>query len=84
MIAQHHYTGLKIRLTDTGFSAQPFSQYPFRGPDKEMGMGYSMRTDRYRYTEWTIPKTDYIERELYDHRVDSKENVNIVYILRIS
>ena len=40
-------------------------------------MGYSMRTDRYRYTESVIPETDFIERELYDHEVDPKENVNI-------
>jgi len=54
-----------------------FSQYPRRIPEYGEGMGYSMRTDRYRFTEWTVPGTDYIERELYDHRLDPKENVNI-------
>ncbi len=43
-------------------------------------MGYSMRTDRYRYTEW-VPKNDRNATpagiELYDHQVDPAENVNI-------
>ena len=41
------------------------------------GMGYSMRTDRYRYTEWRVPGTDFVEYELYDHRTDPQENINI-------
>jgi len=40
-------------------------------------MGYSMRTDRYRFTEWRVPGTDFCKYELYDHLVDPKENVNI-------
>jgi iduronate 2-sulfatase len=43
-------------------------------------MGYSMRTDRYRYTEW-VPKADRDAKpegvELYDHQADPVENVNI-------
>lgn len=51
-----------------------FSQYP-RGDV----MGYSMRTDRYRYTEWQDRKTGKIAaRELYDHETDPQENVNAV------
>lgn len=49
-----------------------FSQYP-RGEN----MGYSMRTDRYRYTEWQTPSKDVIARELYDHENDSGETVNL-------
>lgn len=50
-----------------------FSQYP-RGSM----MGYSMKTDRYRYTEWQERKTGKIMgRELYDHKYDSAENTNI-------
>jgi arylsulfatase A-like enzyme len=41
------------------------------------GMGYSMRTDRYRFTEWSVPGTDFIARELYDHENDPDENINI-------
>ena len=41
-------------------------------------MGYSMRTDRYRYVEWQDWKTKKIvARELYDHRSDAKEMINI-------
>jgi len=40
-------------------------------------MGYSMRTDRYRFNEWSVSKTNFCEYELYDHVADPKENVNI-------
>jgi arylsulfatase A-like enzyme len=43
-----------------------FSQYP-RGKV----MGYSIRTDRYRYTEWGD------QRELYDYTSDPEERVNL-------
>lgn len=50
-----------------------FSQYP-RGEV----MGYTMRTDRYRYTEWKSRADGSIAaRELYDHETDPLENVNI-------
>ncbi len=54
-----------------------FSQYPRHIPGQGRGMGYSMRTDHYRFTEWTVPGTDFREYELYDHQIDPKENVNI-------
>ena len=42
-------------------------------------MGYSMRTDRYRFTQWgnrkDSSKVDAIE--LYDHQNDPQENTNI-------
>lgn len=41
-------------------------------------LGETMRTDRYRITRWTDPKTSQVAQiELYDHRVDPEENVNI-------
>ena len=40
-------------------------------------MGYSMRTDRYRYTEWIRRGGEVEARELYDHERDPKENVNL-------
>ena len=53
--------------------AAAFSQYP-RGRI----MGYTMRTDRYRYTEWIDRRTKEIQaRELYDHETDPGENVNL-------
>lgn len=55
-----------------------FSQYP-RRPEGRALMGYSMRTDRYRFTAWVDrgdhSKIDAIE--LYDHQTDRQENVNI-------
>ena len=49
-----------------------FSLYP-RGNT----MGWSMRTDRYRYTEWGDYKQVPRFRELYDHQTDPDENVNL-------
>jgi len=54
-----------------------FSQYP---RTQEGGlMGYSMRTDRYRFTVWVNRKdhSDIHAIELYDHETDPLENTNI-------
>lgn len=72
------------RTTRKGFA---FSQYPRRGFSV---MGYSIRTDRFRYTEWIRhvirdrPPGDTPSRlrivhavELYDHRRDPDETVNV-------
>jgi iduronate 2-sulfatase len=55
-----------------------FSQYP-RGNAGQQLMGYSMRTDRYRFTGW-VHRNDHSKIdaiELYDHAVDPQENTNI-------
>jgi arylsulfatase A-like enzyme len=67
-------------LNDAGRPWKPaaFSQYP-RGVKGKPLMGYSMRTDRYRFTRW-VQRDDHekVEAvELYDHRTDPDENVNI-------
>ncbi len=50
-----------------------FSQYP-----RANVMGYSMRTDRYRYTEWRPSGGGKpVAVELYDHTTDPLENVNL-------
>lgn len=42
-------------------------------------MGCSMRTDRFRYTEWRDEATGgTLARELYDHDRDPRETVNVV------
>jgi arylsulfatase A-like enzyme len=51
-----------------------FSQYPRPGGI----MGYSMRTDRYRYTEWQDKDGKPVARELYDHQADPAETKNVV------
>ena len=54
-----------------------FSQYPRHIPEIGQGMGYSIRTDQYRLTEWSVPGKDFRGYELYDHRTDPGENVNL-------
>ncbi len=49
-----------------------FSQYP-RGEV----MGHSMRTARYRYTEWAEPGKEPVGVELYDQEADPGETVNV-------
>ncbi|MCA9018058.1 MAG: iduronate sulfatase, partial [Planctomycetaceae bacterium] len=47
--------------------------------DRPEFMGVSVRTPRYRYTEWRDFKTGKVAaRELYDHNMDPEENTNIV------
>jgi len=57
-----------------------FTQWPKvarRNPNKVI-TAYSIKTDRYRYIEWTRNKTGKVlARELYDHQVDPEENENI-------
>jgi len=60
-----------------------FSQYLRPGKTLERGekqpaiLGRSVRTDRWRYTEWTAVQGDLRGVELYDHRSDPAENVNL-------
>jgi len=64
-----------MRDPEREWKSAAFSQYP-RG--RGSIMGYSMRTDRYRYTEWQRRKTgNVVARELYDHQADPQENVNL-------
>lgn len=55
-----------------------FSQYPRPNKGRPL-MGYSMRTDRYRFTRW-VERNDHTKAvavELYDHQTDPQENTNI-------
>jgi arylsulfatase A-like enzyme len=61
-----------VKDPDRPWKTAAFSQYP-RGKV----MGYSMRTARFRYTEWQDRTTGAVlARELYDHEKDPQENVN--------
>ena len=54
------------------------SQYYRRHQQKEL-MGYSLRTDRYRYVEWRDFSSGSVEaQELYDHQVDGSESKNLM------
>jgi iduronate 2-sulfatase len=61
-----------LQSPERPWKSAAFSQYP-RGKV----MGYSMRTDRYRYTEWAEPGKPPVGVELYDHQSDPAENANI-------
>ena len=63
-----------MRDPNLPWKSAAFSQYP-RGKV----MGYSMRTDRWRYTEWVRRDEgrEVVARELYDHVNDPAENVNV-------
>ena len=54
-------------------------QHPFYGSRKNWrAWGRSVRTDRWRYTEWRdIASETVIARELYDHENDPLESVNV-------
>ena len=67
-------TSLVPTMTDPQrpWKSAAFSQYP-----RDKIMGYSMRTDRYRYTEWQNKQGEAVARELYDHETDPDENVNV-------
>ncbi|XP_060581896.1 iduronate 2-sulfatase-like [Ruditapes philippinarum] len=80
-----------IAQPDKPIKVASFSQYPRtvkKGNGEIKTMGYSLRTDRFRYTEW--PKFEYSPEfkpkwnelegiELYDHKIDPEENVNHAY-----
>jgi iduronate 2-sulfatase len=47
-------------------------------PEFDHVMGYSMRMDRYRYTEWVhLVSGDAVASELYDYDQDPGETVNL-------
>jgi iduronate 2-sulfatase len=73
-----HVEGLSfvpvLEKPDRPWKKAAFSQYPRRDV-----MGYTMRTERYRYTEWQDRKSGEVKAwELYDHQRDPQENVNVI------
>lgn len=73
-------TSLRPLLEDPEqtWKSAAFSQYPRTVKGRKL-MGYSMRTDRYRFTRW-VDREDHSKvnaLELYDHQVDPQENTNI-------
>jgi iduronate 2-sulfatase len=60
---------------DRKWKTAAFSQFP-RGRNLE---GYSMRTADYRYTEWRLSQGKIDSVELYDHKNDAIESINIAY-----
>jgi len=62
---------------DRPWKKAAFNLYPRNIPGHGAGMGRSIRTDRYRLVEWTVPGKDFREYELYDHQTDPAENVSL-------
>ena len=59
------------------WKAAAFSQYP-RGKGDPI-MGYTLRTDRYRYVQWQKRADGSVEaEELYDHETDPDETKNLM------
>ena len=80
-----HLEGLSFKplLADPNrpWKQAAFSQYPRPGSRSGAGqlMGYSMRTERYRFTVW-VGRNDHSKVEaieLYDHTTDPQENQNL-------
>jgi len=60
-----------------GWKNMAFSQYP-RSSDGQPAMGYSLRKDQWRYTEWHRRDGKLVARELYDHSDSDLAKVNVV------
>ena len=66
-----------VRVKDAAFTqhAQPF----YGSRENWRAIGYSMRTQRWRYTEWRdVNDGEVIARELYDHGNDPLESRNAI------
>lgn len=75
-------TSLVPILNDPAANVQPaaYTQHPRPAyyKDEPEVMGRSLRTKRYRYTEWRNHKTNkVVATELYDHQTDPLETKNI-------
>ncbi|ELU08566.1 hypothetical protein CAPTEDRAFT_24029, partial [Capitella teleta] len=76
-------------MNTTQWKDRVFFQYPhYKGHAQHFCMGYSMRTEQYRYTEWVsydyalkepVDWNDVCAVELYDHHVDPHETNNIAF-----
>lgn len=68
----------RATVKPAAFTWHPRPAYPPNGKNPE-AMGYSVRTNRYRYTEWRNYQTGkVVARELYDHQQDGAETRNII------
>ena len=69
-----------LNNADLSWKKAAFTVYPRKVANVGVVMGTSMRTDRYRYAEWRNDGAGFLELELYDHKNDPDENVNIANI----
>jgi arylsulfatase A-like enzyme len=64
-----------LEKPDQAWKRAAFSQY--LRPGKPPIMGRSIRTDRWRYSEWRDPKQNLVGTELYDETNDPQEMTNL-------
>ena len=63
-------------VKEQAFSVWPSYRAPRNDPEKAI-LGFSVRTQKFRYTEWIqIHTGELLDRELYDHELDPMENKN--------
>ena len=83
----HELQGVSLRpiIEDVNASVRSFAltqnpRPPYRKKNVDPDvMGYSVRTESFRYTQWRRYKTDQIvAAELYDHDIDPMETKNLV------
>jgi iduronate 2-sulfatase len=66
------------KVKEAAITQHPRPAYYIKRDDPLQAMGHSMRTDRYRYTEWRdVTEGRVVARELYDHEDDPAETVNL-------
>jgi iduronate 2-sulfatase len=72
-----------FRQPDRQWKNAAFTMWPKisrTNPQKAI-IGYSIKTDQHRYTEWTKASTGQVlAKELYDHHIDPNENENIALL----
>lgn len=71
-------TSLRPLLEGKGEGWKNFaiSQYP-RGSEGQPVMGYSLRNEKWRYTEWIRKDGKLVARELYDHSTTDLAKINV-------
>jgi iduronate 2-sulfatase len=74
----------RATVKQAALTQHPRPAYP-PGRSAPEVMGHSIRTDHYRYTEWRKLKGgELVGQELYDHRQDPRETVNLAHDSSIS
>jgi iduronate 2-sulfatase len=69
-----------LREPDLKWKNAAFTTYRKPLPDMGTGFGRAMRTDRYRFVEWSGPKSSRKVYELYEEQADPLEKTNLAVL----